>query len=86
MFTWTPTSALIKGTTDGDRYAVVCVLGELVTGRNGQSISTGAGDCQAFRRVGERWRISPGRGRRDRPRWPGRGAAEAVRVGYRAVR
>ena len=85
VFTWTPTSALVKGTTDGDRYAVVCVLGELVTGLNGQSISTGAGDCQAFRRVGERWRISPGPAAAPAtPAWPG--SVEAVRVGYRAVR
>ena len=85
IFTWTPTSALVKGTTDGDRYAVVCVLGELVTGLNGQSISTGAGDCQAFRRVGQRWWISPGAAAAPATlAWPG--SAEAVRAGYRAVR
>jgi hypothetical protein len=85
IFTWTPTSALVKGTTDGDRYAVVCVLGELVTGLNGQSISTGAGDCQAFRRAGQRWWISPGAAAAPATlAWPG--SAEAVRAGYRAVR
>ena len=85
IFTWTPTSALVKGTTDGDRYAVVCVLGELVTGLNGQSISTGAGDCQALRRVGRRWWISPGAAAAPATlAWPG--SAEAVRAGYRAVR
>lgn len=85
IFTWTPTSALVKGTTDGDRYAVVCVLGELVAGLNGQSISTGAGDCQAFRRVGQRWWISPGAAAAPATlAWPG--SAEAVLAGYRAVR
>ena len=85
VFTWTPTSALIKGTTDGDRYTVVCVLGELVAGRNGQSISTGAGDCQAFRRVENRWRISPGAAAAPATlAWPG--TTEAVRIGYRTVR
>lgn len=84
VFTWTPTSALIKGTTDGDRYTVVCVLGELVAGINGQSISTGAGDCQAFRRIGDRWWISPGAAAAPATlAWPG--SAEAVRAGYRAV-
>ena len=84
-FTWIPTSALVKGTTDGGRYAVVCVLGELVSGRNGQSISTGAGDCQALRRVGDRWRISPGMAAAPASlAWPG--TAEAVRIGFRAVR
>jgi hypothetical protein len=85
IFTWTPTSALVKGTTDGYRYAVVCVLGELVNGLNGQSISTGAGDCQALRRVGQRWWISPGAAAAPATlAWPG--SAEAVRAGYRAVR
>jgi hypothetical protein len=85
VFTWTPTSALVKGTTDGGRYVVVCVLGELVAGRNGQSISSGSGDCQAFRREGDRWRISPGVAAAPATlAWPG--TAEAVRAGYRTVR
>lgn len=85
VFTWTPTSALVKGTTDGNRYAVVCVLGELVTGIHGQSVATGAGDCQALRRVDGRWRISPGVAAAAAPlAWPG--SADAVRAGYRAVR
>lgn len=84
VFTWTPTSALVKGTTDGNRYAVVCVLGELVAGVHGQSISTGAGDCQALRRVGGRWWISPGATAAPAPlAWPG--SADAVRAGYREV-
>jgi hypothetical protein len=83
-FRWTPTSALIKGSADGSRYLVVCVLGELVTGLNGRSLVTGAGDCQAFRRVADDWRISPGVPAAPAAlAWPG--SAEAVRAGYRAV-
>jgi hypothetical protein len=85
VFTWTPTSGLVKGTTDGGRYAVVCVLGELVTGIHGQSVASGAGDCQAMRRTGDQWRISPGPAVAPAPlAWPG--SAEAVRAGYREVR
>jgi hypothetical protein len=85
VFVWTPTSALVKGTTDGGRYAVVCVLGELVTGLNGRSVSSGAADCQALRRVDEQWRISPGAAAAPASvAWPG--SAFAVRAGYRAVR
>lgn len=84
-FAWTPTSALIKGTTDNGRYVVVCVLGELVAGANGQSISGGAGDCQALRYLDGEWRISPGAGAaRASLAWPG--SIEAVNAGYRDVR
>jgi hypothetical protein len=84
-FTWTPTSALVKGVSDGDRFAVVCVLGELVAGINGQAIASGAGDCQAFRWVGDQWWISPGAAAAPATlAWPG--SAEAARAGYRAVR
>lgn len=82
VFTWNPTSALVKGSTDGGRYLVVCVLGELVTGRNGQSLSTGAGNCQAMRRIDDQWRISPGAAAAPATlAWPG--TAEAVQAGYR---
>lgn len=85
QFAWTPTSALIKGTTDGGRYVVVCVLGELVAGANGQSISGGAGDCQGLRYLAGEWRISPGAGAaRASLAWPG--SIEAVNAGYRDVR
>lgn len=85
QFTWAPTSALIKGTTDDGRYAVVCVLGELVAGANGQSISGGAGDCQALRYLDGEWRISPGApASRASLAWPG--SIEAVNAGYRDVR
>ncbi|MDN5920746.1 MAG: hypothetical protein L0I76_37530 [Pseudonocardia sp.] len=82
MFSWSPTSALIKGTTDDGRYVVACVLGELVTGLNGQAVSTGAGSCQALRRVDDQWRISPGAAASAASlAWPG--TAEAVQAGYR---
>lgn len=83
-FEFKTVEALIKGTTDGGRYAVVCVLGELTAGINGQSISGGAADCQAMRYVNGDWRISPGAAATRAPTaWPG--TAEAVRAGYRAV-
>lgn len=84
VFDFKTTDGLIKGTTDGGRYAVVCVLGELTAGINGQSISGGAADCQAMRYVNGDWRISPGAPATRAPTaWPG--TAEAVRAGYRAV-
>jgi hypothetical protein len=84
-FTWTPTSALIKGSADRGRYVVVCVLGELAVGANGRSMTSGAGDCQAMRRVGDEWRIAPGPAAAPAPlAWPG--TAEAVRAGYRDIR
>ena len=84
-FTWSPASALVKGSTDDGRYVVVCVLGELTAGINGQSISGGSADCQAMRRLGEEWRISPGAAAASpAPAWPG--TAEAVRAGFRDLR
>jgi len=80
-----PTHGLIKGTTDGGRFAVVCVLGELTIAREGRSVSGGAGDCQAMRYVDGDWRISPGPAAAPAPlAWPG--SAEAIATGYRAVR
>jgi hypothetical protein len=79
---WTPTSALIKGTTDGGRYAVVCVLGEMTAAGSGQIASAGIGDCQALRYVNGEWRIAPGAPAAKGPSaWPG--TAEAVAAGYR---
>lgn len=84
VFTYKTTDGLIKGTTDGGRYAVVCVLGELTAGLNGQSISSGASDCQALRFADGDWRIAPGAPAAVASlAWPG--TAEAVRAGYRAV-
>ncbi|MDX6363231.1 MAG: hypothetical protein QOC85_2241, partial [Streptomyces sp.] len=81
---WTPTSALIKGTTDGGRYAVVCVLGEMTVAANGQIASGGIGDCQALRYVDSEWRIAPGAPAAKGPSaWPG--TAEAVAAGYRDI-
>lgn len=82
--TYQPTHGLIKGTTDGGRYAVVCVLGELTVSRQGRSVSGGAGDCQALRYVDGDWRISPGAAAAPAPlAWPG--SAESVAAGYREV-
>ncbi|MGH7750463.1 MAG: hypothetical protein ACREQ5_37670, partial [Candidatus Dormibacteria bacterium] len=81
---WTPTSALVKGTADGGRYAVVCVLGEMTVAANGQIASGGIGDCQAFRYVDSQWRIAPGAPAAKGPSaWPG--TAEAVAAGYREI-
>lgn len=84
VFDFKTTDGLIKGTTDGGRYAVVCVLGQLTVGQNGQSFTAGAGDCQAMRYVNGDWRISPGAAAAPPPiAWPG--TAETVRAGYREV-
>jgi hypothetical protein len=83
--TYKVTDGLIKGTADGGRYAVVCVLGELTVGYQGQSITGGIGDCQAMRYVDDQWHISPGAPAAKAPNaWPG--SAEAVAAGYRAVK
>lgn len=81
---WTPTSGLVKGTTDGGRYAVVCVLGEFTVETQGRFVSGGFGDCQALRYVDGEWRISPGALAATAPSaWPG--TAEAVAAGYREL-
>ena len=81
---YTTTDGLIKGTADGGRYAVACVLGELTVQVQGRSVSGGIGDCQALRYSDGDWRISPGAAAFKAPSaWPG--TAEAVRAGYRAV-
>ena len=83
-FEFKTVDALVKGTADGGRYAVVCVLGQLTASINGQSVSAGSSDCQAMRYSDGDWRISPGAGAAAAPTaWPG--TAEAVRAGYRAV-
>jgi hypothetical protein len=86
-FDWTPTSGLIKGSTDGGRYVVVCALGQLDVSAGGRTFSSGAGDCQAVRwvgGVGSQWQISPGTPAAPAPlAWPG--SAEADQIGYREV-
>ena len=82
--TFQPLQGLLKGTTDGGRYAVVCVLGELTVAANGRSVTGGGGDCQALRYVGGNWGIAPGAAAASAPlAWPG--SAEADAAGYRAV-
>jgi len=83
--TYQPAQGLIKGTTDQGQYVVACVLGDLTIGANGQSISSGAGDCEALRFSYGNWGISPGAPAAVAPlAWPG--TAEAAAAGYRAVR
>lgn len=84
VFSYRTLEGLIKGSTDGGQYTVVCVLGELTAGINGQSVSGGAGDCQALRYTLGQWWISPGAAAARSPlAWPG--TAEAAAAGYRAV-
>ncbi|WP_226358654.1 hypothetical protein [Pseudonocardia sp. ICBG601] len=85
--TWTPAEALVKGQV-GDRFVVVCVLGEFTFDFKGQVVSGGMGDCEAMRRVatadGEQWRIARAPSAEQAPSpWPG--TAEAVAAGYRAI-
>jgi hypothetical protein len=77
-------AAQIKGTAAGGGYAVVCVLGQLSIGWQGQIITAGMGDCQAMTWTGTGWRIAPGVLAALAPNaWPG--SANAVAAGYRAV-
>lgn len=79
--TFTPLAGLVKGSTDGGRYVVVCVLGQLDVVANGIPISSGGADCQAMRRIGDTWRISPGAlAAAATVAWPG--TDEAVDAGY----
>lgn len=80
---WQLTSGQVKGVTDGGRQAVVCVLGELQAAA-ANTVTTGAGDCQAMRFTGTDWRIAPGPAPAPAPAaWPG--SADAARAGYRPV-
>ncbi|GAB3288999.1 hypothetical protein [Parasphingorhabdus pacifica] len=79
------THGQIKGVTDGGRYVVACVLGQLDVDYQGQTITAGVGDCQALRYVGGDWWISPGPLAAPAPSaWPG--SADAVHAGYRNLR
>lgn len=82
---YTVTHGFIKGVTDGGRFAVVCVLGELAAHHREASAAAGLGDCQAMRFANGQWRISPTARAADAPNaWPG--STYAVRAGYREVR
>ena len=78
---WQLAGAQIKGTTDGGRQLVACVLGDLQVLKVG-STSTGAGDCQSMRWTGAQWRIAPGPAPAKAPQtWPG--TDDFARAGYR---
>lgn len=82
---WTPTSALIKGSTSGGSLVVACVLGQVDVDYQGRVASAGLGDCQAMRRVDGAWRVAAGPRAATAPSaWPG--SSEAVTAGYREVR
>ena len=57
---WQPRQGLIKGTTDGGRWATVCVLGELTYSYNGESRTLGVPDCARMQWSAGQWRIAPG--------------------------
>jgi hypothetical protein len=87
--TWRPVQAQIKGVTDGGRYAVVCVLGQLSADYEGRMVAYGLGDCQAMRWVATepasgatgQWLISPGAAAAPAPdAWPG--SQDSVNAGY----
>lgn len=83
--TYTPLAGLIKGTTDGGRYAVVCVLGEAAIMANGTPFTAGGGDCQAMRWNGQNWQVAPGAQAAQAPvAWPG--TDEAFGAGYLPLR
>jgi hypothetical protein len=78
------TEALVKGSLDGGRYIVACVLGELTVQKGGPATAAGVGDCQALRWTAAGWRISAGPLAAPAPcTWPG--SAESVRAGYREL-
>lgn len=79
------THGQIKGTTDGGRFVVACVLGQFSVDYRGHTLTAGVGDCQALRHVEGDWRISPGTVPAAAPNaWPG--SPDAVRAGYRDVK
>ena len=83
-FSWSPTSALVKGSTDDGDYVVGCVLGEMVADYKGRVASAGWGNCLPMRRVGDQWRVASGPTAAAAPMpWPG--SDEAVSVGYRDI-
>lgn len=82
---WTPTSAMVKGSTDDGTYTVACVLGEFVADIKGRVVNAGWGNCLPMRRVDDQWRIASGPTAAPAPSaWPG--SDEAVAAGWREVR
>lgn len=82
--TFQPTHGQIKGTTDGGRFVVACVLGQLSVDYQGNTVTAGFGDCQGVRYVQGKWRIAPIPLPATAPSaWPG--SAAAVQAGYREL-
>ena len=81
---WTPTSAMVKGSTAEGTYLVACVLGEFVADNKGRVVTAGWGNCLPMRRVGDQWRIASGPTAAPAPSaWPG--SDEAVAAGWRDI-
>jgi hypothetical protein len=81
---WTPTAAMVKGTTGDGTYTVACVLGEFVVEHRGRVVSAGWGNCLPMRRVGGRWLVASGPTAALAPSaWPG--SADAVAAGWREI-
>jgi hypothetical protein len=82
---WTPTSAMVKGTSRDGSYVVACVLGEFVADSGGRIVNAGWGNCLPMRRVGDQWRVASGPTAALAPSaWPG--SAAAVAAGWREIR
>lgn len=81
---WTPTSAMVKGSTADGTYVVACALGEFVADNNGRVVSFGWGDCLPMRRVGDQWKVASGPTAAIAPSaWPA--SDEAVAAGWRDI-
>jgi hypothetical protein len=81
---WTPTSAMVKGSTSDGTYTVACVLGEFVADYNGRVVTAGWGNCLPMRRVGEQWKVASGPTAAPAPSaWPA--SDEAVAAGWRDI-
>lgn len=81
---WTPTNAMVKGSTRNGSFTVACVLGEFVADYNGRIVNAGWGNCLPMRLVDGRWRIASGPTAAVAPSaWPG--SAEAVAAGWREI-
>jgi hypothetical protein len=82
---WTPTGAMVKGTTGDGSFTVACVLGEFVADHDGRVVNAGWGTCLPMRLVDGQWRIASGPTAAAAPSaWPG--SAEAVAAGWREIR